>query len=166
MPIQIVKPPHGLDEICARFGDVAAYVRPNGTLSTKWQREHLTTIALPFPIPLAWDRSVTVRRICCHRLLAHLFVSLFDEVERAGLTSSIQDFGGCFCFRTMRNGSQLSTHAWGIAIDLNVATNQLGTKGDMAPRLVTLFSGYGFEWGGVWKESCRDPMHFQYCSGY
>ena len=62
----------------------------------------------------------------------------------------------------------LSIEDWDrcIAIDLNVATNAMGTTGDMDPRLVALFEGYGFTWGGRWSGKNQDPMHFQYCSGY
>jgi hypothetical protein len=42
----------------------------------------------------------------------------------------------------------------------------MGTAGDMGPRLVALLEGYGFLWGGRWAGRSKDPMHFQYCTGY
>ncbi|MCU0972135.1 MAG: M15 family metallopeptidase [Gammaproteobacteria bacterium] len=42
----------------------------------------------------------------------------------------------------------------------------MGTAGDMDARLVELFEGFGFLWGGRWAGRSKDPMHFQYCTGY
>ena len=47
----------------------------------------------------------------------------------------------------------------GNAVDLNVSTNQLGTEGDMPPRIVEIFERWGFVWGGDWSRP--DPMHFE-----
>ena len=53
----------------------------------------------------------------------------------------------------------LSMHAFGLAVDLNVTSNQLGTEGDMDPRVVEIFERWGFAWGGRWSRP--DPMHFE-----
>jgi hypothetical protein len=42
----------------------------------------------------------------------------------------------------------------------------MGTVGDTDARLVELFEGFGFLWGGRWPGRGKDPMHFQYCTGY
>ena len=57
----------------------------------------------------------------------------------------------------------LSMHSWGIAIDINPATNAYGTQGDIPAEFVQAFKDVGFSWGGDWKTP--DPMHFQYASG-
>ena len=36
----------------------------------------------------------------------------------------------------------------------------------MDAALVALFKQAGFTWGGDWKGRERDPMHFQFCTGY
>ena len=53
----------------------------------------------------------------------------------------------------------MSAHSYGMAIDINAATNKMYTKGDMNPRIVETFLKYGFEWGGNFTR--LDPMHFQ-----
>jgi hypothetical protein len=53
----------------------------------------------------------------------------------------------------------LSMHAFGLAIDLNVSENHLGTRGNMDPRIVEIFAKWGFVWGGYWGRP--DPMHFE-----
>jgi hypothetical protein len=77
----------------------------------------------------------------------------------------VHAYGGCFNFRPKRNRAQLSAHCWGIALDLNPEDNQMGTRGSIDPRLVAVFRRFGFEWGGDWKTR-KDPMHFQFCTGY
>jgi hypothetical protein len=85
------------------------------------------------------------------------------EVVADGLASSIDasDFGGCYAPRFIdRDPSHgLSLHTWGIAVDLNVSTNQRGTSGRMDPRVVAIFKKWGFAWGGDWGYT--DPMHFE-----
>ena len=51
-------------------------------------------------------------------------------------------------------------HTWGLALDLNVPTNQRGTRGDMDPRVVAIFKRWGFRWGGEFH-TVPDPMHFE-----
>jgi hypothetical protein len=90
----------------------------------------------------------------------------FFRIQSAGLQSQITSFGGCFAFRPQRTGAKLSTHAWGIALDLNPESNAQGTAGNMNPGIVAIFKEVGFTWGGEWQGSKRDPMHFQFCTGY
>ena len=97
----------------------------------------------------------------CHQLLTAKFKEAFTTIVDIGLENEIETFGGCYNVRYMRGGKKLSTHSWGIAIDLNPNTNQMGTKGDMHPRIVEVFEDLDFIWGGRWKRS--DPMHFQFC---
>lgn len=161
-----VTPPHGLDGIIETFGDISAYIRDDGHLRPEWESEQLATARLPFAIPLSWDRSQQVKAICCHILLAPVVSELFAQIDRQGLKGRIKTYGGCFNYRPKRQSSKLSTHCWGIAIDLNPETNRQGSTGGMHPEIVALFRGYGFKWGGDWTGKSRDPMHFQYCTGY
>jgi hypothetical protein len=94
------------------------------------------------------------------------FTEVFAAILARGFQNKITSFGGCFEYRPQRNGSKLSSHSWGIAIDLNTATNQQGTQGDMDADVVEIFRAAGFEWGGSWQGARRDPMHFQFCRGY
>lgn len=164
-PVALV-PPHGIDAICATFGDIFGYIATDRTLDPSWQTDFLARAALPFPVTISWDHSQNVRAITCHKLLANVFTGVFDRIQNAGLRRQITGFGGCFSFRPQRTGSKLSTHAWGIAIDLNPETNQQGTAGDMNPAVIAMFREAGFEWGGTWQGKTRDPMHFQFCTGY
>ncbi len=157
---------HGLNEIIATFGDIHEYVGPDGELDPRWEADFLARVSLPYPLRLAWDLSRTITQMTCHRRMTGIYASVFASVQQRGLRSRVESFGGCFAYRPQRTGSKLSTHSWGIAIDLNPATNLQGSDGDMDPRLVEIFHCAGFEWGGDWKGKARDPMHFQFCTGY
>jgi len=162
----VVKPPNGLGEIRATFGDIYRYVGADGTLDLQWHTEYVTRLVVPFPMVLCWDHSTQVSKIACHKKMADVFSHVFEQVRANGLEARVRSFGGCFAFRPKRTGNKLSTHCWGIAIDLNPETNGLGTEGDMDPAVVEIFRQAGFKWGGDWEASGRDPMHFQYCTGY
>lgn len=132
---------------------------------------YLISIKLPYPMRLAWDTSVKVKTMRCHKLAAEPFLNVFndllahygyDEIVRLG----IDLFGGCFNYRQMRGGSDWSRHAWGIAIDLDPARNLLKETSRTArfarpeyKPMIDIFYKHGFISLGVEKN--YDWMHFE-----
>ena len=158
--------PRGLDEIITVFGDINAYVGTDGQLEARWQLDYLERVHLPFPLRMSWDPSRTILQMTCHRRLTSVFAAAFVCIQERGLQAKITSFGGCFAFRPQRAGNKLSTHSWGIALDLNPETNPQGSAGNMDAGIIEIFCLAGFEWGGHWQGKTRDPMHFQFCTGY
>jgi hypothetical protein len=158
--------PQGLEQITAIFGDIHKYVLLGGTSDPQWQRDCLASVALPFPLILFFDHSKTITHFTCHKLLVGIFADVLGKIVSGGLQDRVTSFGGCFAFRPQRTGANLSTHSWGIAIDLNPESNQQGTTGDMDAGVIAVFRGAGFEWDGNWTGATRDGMHFQFCSRY
>ncbi|MFP5351366.1 MAG: M15 family metallopeptidase [Actinomycetota bacterium] len=118
----------------------------------------------------AWEAANIVRGevpilggVTCHRLLYPQLYRAMEEVVEQGLSQLIDpaEYGGCYVPRFIdRNPDKpLSMHAFGLAFDINVSTNHLGTRGDMDPRIVEIIERWGFEWGGRWERP--DPMHFE-----
>ncbi len=158
-------PPSGLEEIIEVFGNINDYLDDEGKPTSQWEDGVMQIINLPFPITYSSNPAQQIKRLRCHQKLAEVFSEVFAAIQERKLVDEIRDCDGCYCFRRKSSGSGLSVHSWGIAIDLNVPTNQPQTPGDMAPELIALFKEFGFEWGGGWS-SYKDPMHFQYCTGY
>jgi hypothetical protein len=159
-------PPHGLKEIVGVFGNIYDYLKEDGTLDERWIKDQITQSTLPFTVPLAWNPSILINRITCHRKTAGLFQKIFGEIRSHGWDREIQSFGACYNYRSKRFSNKLSTHCWGIAIDLNPNSNITGMDGDMHWGIIRIFDKYGFRWGGHWPGYLKDPMHFQFCTGY
>ena len=95
-----------------------------------------------------------------HDMMQHFENALIDVCNN-GFADQIKEWGGCFMVRMQRGSNVPSIHSWGVAFDINVSTNQMGTVGDMSPELVKCFTDNGFDWGGNFKGSRIDPMHYQ-----
>jgi len=144
---------------------IKKYGKPNQ------QGSYLTTIQLPYPMRLAWDKKTTVTKMRCHKLVADDFLSVFNTLLKHYGLAKIQElgidlFGGCFNFRAMRGGSDYSRHSWGIAIDLDPERNQLKetsatarfARSEYLP-MIEIFYNHGFVNLGVEKN--YDWMHFE-----
>lgn len=99
--------------------------------------------------------------VTCHRLVFPQLHAAMTEIAEAGLSGEIGDYGGCYVPRFIDRdpNKPLSMHAFGLAFDVNVSTNQLGTQGDQHPQVVEILERWGFAWGGRWARP--DPMHFE-----
>src|SRR5712692_2886731 len=122
-PAPGLTPPNGLQGILNTFGNIFAYIGQDGSLDPRWVTDQLARAPLPFPIPLSWDPSKGVTNFYCHVKLVDVFPRVFAAIQQQGLKHRIKTFGGCFNFRSKRTSGKLSTHSWGIAIDLNPDSN-------------------------------------------
>lgn len=99
----------------------------------------------------------------CHRLAKEPLERAFQDLADAGHWRLIDTFDGLWVPRHMtwnpRRG--LSSHSWGIAFDLNAATNAYNGGTSAANRTLNeTFNRYGFAWGGDWN-GARDSMHWE-----
>lgn len=157
--------PKGKNELIRTFGDIYKFIHEDGTLnSMEWENETLRFCYLPYSMFLAWKPRQEIRRIRCHHLLTHEFELVFKTIYQSRMEWACQMFGGCYSFRFKRGAKSVSTHAWGISIDVEPETNQMGTEGDLNMGIVKIFEDQGFVWGGNFSPS--DPMHFQFVEGY
>ena len=132
----------------------------------------LTVISLPFPLRIAWDKSKTVTKIQCHKLIANNLTAVFNELLTAYgiaqiMSLGIDLFGGCVNVRLMRGSKKRwSRHSWGIAIDLDPERNKLKETKKTArfarpeyKKMIDIFYKNGFVSYGVEKD--YDWMHFE-----
>lgn len=145
----------------------AKYGTPNKTGAG-----YIVTIDLPYAMRIAWNTIQTTKKMQCHKLVAENFKKVFKELlEHYGLAElkrlEIDLFGGCFNYRLMRGSTtKLSTHSWGVAIDLSPDKNGLKTpiaKAQFAKpeynKMFEIFERNGFE--NLGKIIQKDAMHFQ-----
>jgi hypothetical protein len=165
-PVGRLPVPNGLAQLRATFGDIRLSMGPHPDepcylrIAGDWVAQNLATMTV--------EGIPAMHKVYCHRKIIPILQEVFAGVVAAGLATEIHTFDGCFCPRFKRRTQRQapSVHSWGAALDLNAATNRQGTKGDMHPGLVAIFRKHGFKWGGDWSGASRDPMHFQYCTGY
>jgi hypothetical protein len=122
------------------------------TLDSAWTSAHLQTESVPI-----------LGTVTCNAAILPALRSALAEVVADGLAGSVnpRDYGGCFAARLVAGPTtdDISHHAWGSAIDLNVSANPAGGASHQDPRLVDIFRRWGFTWGGDWLSP--DPMHFE-----
>ena len=83
-------------------------------------QKNCTTIA----IPLAnGETSVLV-----HKQLKIVAEPAFQKIKAKGLNKFIKTCSGGLAIRNVTNGTRLSNHSWGLAIDMNADIYPIGTK--------------------------------------
>jgi hypothetical protein len=138
-----------------RFGEFAARPRPGSPgylqIDGRWEAEHIELRHLPI-----------VGDIQCHEELFPQLLGVIHELRRRGLQDLVRSEHGCYVPKFMLNlpNSALSHHAWGIAVDLNLAGNEFGATPHQPKALVRVMEEWGFTWGGRWITP--DGNHFEW----
>lgn len=133
---------------------------------------NFTQILSPFPLIIAWDKTIIVQKLTCHKkiatplsnvltdLLAHYGKQKINELR-------INLFGGLYNLRKMRgSNTRWSRHSWAIAIDLDPDRNLLREDHTTArfarpeyKPMIDIFYKHGFI--GYGPEKDYDWMHFE-----
>jgi hypothetical protein len=150
-------PPCGLQQVLLTYGDPRGF-HDNQAL---WEETILRYLSVP-PGMFLW-LGQSVRTIRVHNLAAPSFGQVVHTLAHNGVSGI--EYGGTYNFRLNRNNpNQLSTHTWGIAIDLNPTKCPNGSNPNFQDvRLIAAFREAQFVWGGTWAHP--DPMHFQLAEG-
>lgn len=139
-------------------------------IAPPWASQNLTKVEIPQLKTLPQYGSGGFNgKFDCHQKVAKPLIDAFAEIEHQGLKSQLLFWGGCWVPRhkSWDPNRGLSSHSWGIAIDINVQWNgydaEPAAKGKTGSvvELVPIFESFGFAWGGYF--STKDGMHFEYC---
>lgn len=123
------------------------------------------------PYPLLYEGR-QVRSIRVHKLVAaHVQAALQEVLDHYGLEEihrlGLDQYGGSYNFRAVKSGTQISMHAWGIALDFAPESNAYNTR---APR-ASLSHPDCEAWWRIWeahgavslgRERGLDWMHLQF----
>lgn len=133
--------------------------------------ENQVTMASPYPMKLAWDTDKTIKKFKCHKLVKESFQCALEQALDHYTLDGIKDlrldlWGGTLNVRKIRGGDVYSTHAWGIALDIDPAHNKLKwdhTKASLAKPEYE-------QWHKIWEQlgwvnlgrtKDYDYMHYQ-----
>lgn len=153
--------PPGAEEDPGRFRNEAFFDKMYGNCQRSGVR--LTTIVW---LPKSWGRPLEVTKI---NGVAEKLKQISAEIE--ALPMDVRRFAfpsaGTFSCRSVKDTSKRSMHAYGAAIDLNVAfsdywmwRNNRPYRNRIPYEIVEIFERHGFIWGGKWGH--YDTMHFEY----
>ncbi|MGH6873130.1 MAG: M15 family metallopeptidase [Rhizomicrobium sp.] len=118
-------------------------------------------------LPKSWGHAVqfTPRAADALRAVSAEIDALPPQIKRAAYPVA-----GTYACRGVADQGQPSMHAYGAAIDLNLAFSQywlwdkqkgrFGWANRMPEAIVRIFEKHGFIWGGRWYH--YDTMHFEY----
>jgi len=130
-------------------------------------------VILPFEFRLAWDFDQKIKVIACHKLIAENLSKIWNDTaqhygEKRFRELGLDLYGGCFNYRPMRGSSKLSTHAWGIAVDVDPERNQLSWDHNRATLAREEYIPFWniVEANGAYslgRTKNYDWMHFQFC---
>jgi len=120
---------------------------------------------------LSWEKQTVIHSFTCHNLIKDNLDAVFNDIlSQYGIDQikvlGIDRYGGCFNYRKMRNGTSLSRHSWGVAVDLDPDRNLLNenhttarfARPEYAP-MIDIFYNHGFK--SLGREKDYDWMHFE-----
>jgi hypothetical protein len=123
--------------------------------------EHIVSIKPPVPMYL-YDSTTKVRSIRCHWMVAESLSRALTAAFAVAPDVTARYFG-CYNYRPKRGANILSTHSWGIAIDLDASTNQFKSawpvKATMPLAVMEAFAREGWKAAGAFWG--YDAMHFE-----
>lgn len=102
-----------------------------------------------------------------HRDVAELIRHLVTETVRRGYRFDEVKDDWSYVNRDIRGRPGVkSNHSWGLAVDLNATRNPMTDDGkvhtDMPDWMPKLWRRWGFAWGGDYRGSRKDPMHYEF----
>jgi hypothetical protein len=123
-------------------------------------------------LPHAWGKTV---RVTNAEGVAERLKAVSAEIDQLppAVARAAYPMAGILSCRTVADTGKMSMHAYGAAIDLNLAfsdywlwrskgnsNSQIPYRNRMPQEIVDIFERHGFIWGGKWYH--YDTMHFEY----
>jgi len=100
-------------------------------------------------------------KIYINKILITPFEKVLRELISTGLYKEIKTWDGCFNIREKRGSKTISTHSWGIAVDMNAAWNKFKGSVSWSNEFLEVWRKNGWICGADWSQKYKDGMHFQ-----
>jgi hypothetical protein len=142
------------------------------TNQLQFERQHMVVWNVPADI----RKSIPAlpARIYCNKVIVAPLGNAFRRTIAAGVHTEIKTYDGCFVVRKQRGSNAISTHSFGLAVDMNAAWNPLvrnvtpatraklrKQKVQWSEKFLDCWRQTGWNCGADWINSL-DGMHFQY----
>jgi hypothetical protein len=139
----------------------------NGQVSRKWYAENIVKWTPPYKIYYSDGKRTPLKTLLLHKKVVPVYTAAYTEVAKEFSPQEIDALrlnisGGTFNYRVVRGGNRLSTHAFGIAIDMDPARNPYPKKwkeGMINREFCDILMKHGLWWRGL--NGDVDAMHFQ-----
>ena len=139
----------------------------NGQVSKKWWADNIVKWVPPYQMYYSDGNKTKLKTMFLHKKVVGVFTSAYTEVASTFTPKEIDMLrlnisGGTYNYRVVRGGSRLSTHAFGIAIDMDPARNpypKAWKEGMINREFCDILMKHGIWWRG--HNGGKDPMHFQ-----
>lgn len=149
------------EEAVRRYGpiDLAHGHWPN-------QSQWMTMLEIPqgwFPDWCVADSKVPVTHIFLNKDIHDPLLAALTNIHNLGIGHELKTYDGCFNVRPVRGSSLMSTHAYGLGLDFNAATNPMSSvlHSTWSQAFIKCMTDQGFAWGGNFHGR-KDPMHWSY----
>lgn len=152
------------------YGQQAIYDYYGDPKDKDFRLKHLKTAKLPFLLVLSWQTDRAITSVTLHEKVIDSFIDALEDIKEQVGESKLHElgwdrWGGGYIVRPKTGSRDLSTHSWGIAVDLNPHLGPYGKPSDGYPKVFRVaFQARGWVWGGRWQTP--DGMHFQAARGY
>jgi hypothetical protein len=130
-----------------------------------------TMVELPYMMYGDYDRRIKVTAFQAHAKVEASLKRIFGRtLDHYGLTQirklNLDIFSGCYNYRATTGSSTLSMHAWGIAVDIDAAHNQMNEDNDEAAFASSIYAPFidfweDEGWVNLGRARNYDWMHFQ-----
>jgi hypothetical protein len=149
---------------------------PDGLKKRHWFKTNPDYLATLTKVNVPLKTGDVVKSV--HPKFAAALNKAFTDIKAQGLHEHLFNCGGIFAVRNVTNGTSLTNHAYGLAIDLNNTKNayKYKAKWDVANKKITGGDGTNVPWTaehdgfveianimnsyGIGWLSNKDPMHF------
>lgn len=148
-------------ELFAAYGDF----RPRAGRPTlygadaDWARANIAAFELPVRLLGTRYAKSGNSVVDLHRKVGPIVQIAFRHIKAQGLAGLVKRWNGAWVVRQKRTVGEYSTHSWGIAFDVDAASNGQGGVGSMDPRILQIFEACGLCAGARWSAPFTDFMH-------
>jgi peptidoglycan hydrolase-like protein with peptidoglycan-binding domain len=128
-------------------------------------------VELPYTMYGDYDRKIRVNAFQCHAKVESSLKRIFARTLQYYGAEQIRKlnldiFSGCYNYRPTTGSSSLSLHAWGIAVDVDAAHNQMDESNDEAVFAKPVYGPFldfweDEGWVNLGRARNYDWMHFQ-----